>query len=59
MAGLGDVIVRNNEYRTCIVDNKKALFHRWIDIAYTTGAELTIRRESSRTEKIYSRNNRI
>lgn len=42
MAGLGDMKIVSNEYRPCIVNEKRALFHRWIDIAYTVGAEMTV-----------------
>lgn len=32
MAGLdGTITITNSEYRPCIVDERKALFHKWCD----------------------------
>lgn len=38
MAGLGDLTIKTSEYRTCLVNGEKALFHRWsqnADIEYS------------------------
>lgn len=29
MAGFSDILITGNEYRPCIVNEKKALFHRY------------------------------
>lgn len=32
MAGLdGTITIKSGEYRPCVIDGKKALFHRWMD----------------------------
>lgn len=37
MNGNLEMTVRTGEYRPCIVDGKKALFHRWTDFANVVG----------------------
>lgn len=42
MAKLSDIVIRTAEYRPCIVDGEKALFHRWLNFAYVVDASLMI-----------------
>ena len=42
MAGLGDIKITDNEYRTCLVNGKEALFHRWARFAQPVGAEIAV-----------------
>ena len=37
-----DIVIRTAEYRPCIVDGEKALFHRWLNFAYVVDASLMI-----------------
>lgn len=43
MAGLnGTITYRSSEYRPCLVDGKKALFHRWEDISQIVSPSLMV-----------------
>lgn len=33
MATLRDITIKTSEYRPCIIEGKKALFHRWEEVA--------------------------
>lgn len=54
MSSLNNITISSSEYRPCIVDGKKALFHKWNDFANTVGQEITIRRKTRWADKIYS-----
>lgn len=38
----GTITISKNEYRSCIVDGKKALFHMWENFSKPVGPELHI-----------------
>lgn len=40
MAGLNSITICTSEYRPCIVDEKKALFHRWEDFKNVIGESM-------------------
>ena len=42
MAKPSDIVIRTAEYRPCIVDGEKALFHRWLTVAYVVDASLMV-----------------
>lgn len=33
MAALSDITIKTSEYRPCVVNGRKALFHRWEEIS--------------------------
>ena len=42
MARLGDLILKTSEYRPCLVNDEKALFHRWEDKSNVVAPSLMI-----------------
>lgn len=59
MAGFSDLIISSNEYRPCLVNNKKALFHKWVHTKNLLGQEFEVgivEYESGQVEEITPNN---